>query len=61
MTFASVPWQVDKLEQSDAVRSEEEAKSTDKPLVFSEYLLLFFLTLFLRTFWAVDEGNCLAD
>jgi len=29
-------WQVDKLEQSDAVRSEEEAKATDKPLVFSK-------------------------
>jgi len=28
--------QVDKLEQSDAVRSEEEAKATDKPLVFSK-------------------------
>jgi len=27
---------VDKLEQSDAVRSEEEAKATDKPLVFSK-------------------------
>ena len=29
---------VDKLEQSDAVRSEEEAKATDKPLVFSKNL-----------------------
>jgi len=31
-----VSLQVDKLEQSDAVRSEEEAKATDKPLVFSK-------------------------
>jgi len=31
---------VDKLEQSDAVRSEEEQKATDKPLVFSEPQLM---------------------
>jgi len=35
--------QVDKLEQSDAVRSEEEAKATDKPLVFSKNILLTLL------------------
>ena len=29
--------QVDKLEQSEAVRSEEEQKAEEKPLVFSEY------------------------
>jgi clathrin heavy chain len=31
---------VDKLEQSDAVRSEEEAKATEKPLVFNEPQLM---------------------
>lgn len=31
---------VDKLEQSDAVRSEEEQKATDKPLVFNEPQLM---------------------
>jgi len=31
---------VDKLEQSDAVRSEEEQKATEKPLVFNEPQLM---------------------
>ncbi len=31
-------FQVDKLEQAESVRSEEEQKAEEKPLVFSEYI-----------------------
>jgi len=33
---SSIPHQVDKLEQSENVRSEEEEKAVEQPIVFGE-------------------------